>query len=107
VKGFPGAVRPNRTGGFVSSSRLGHSARLDCSGLHLCGRCRRLFEDRSVNNVPRWMVANLDADVLPDYDMIWDRTKTWEPPESLTDPGGQDREGLAGDLGGERRRGGA
>ena len=33
VKGFPGAVRPDQTGGFVSSSRLGHSARLDRSGL--------------------------------------------------------------------------
>ena len=48
--------------------------------IHVCGKCRRLFEDRSVKDVPRWMVANLDADVLPDYDMVWDRTKKWEPP---------------------------
>ena len=50
------------------------------SFIHTCGRCRRLFGDRSVKDMPRWMVANLDADVLPDYDMVWDRTKKWEPP---------------------------
>jgi hypothetical protein len=48
--------------------------------IHVCGRCRRLFEDNSVTDVPRWIVANLDAGVLPDYDMVWDRTRGWEPP---------------------------
>jgi hypothetical protein len=48
--------------------------------VHTCGECRSLFEDRSVNDVPRWIVANLDAEVWPDYDMVWDRTRTWEPP---------------------------
>jgi hypothetical protein len=49
---------------------------------HAFGKCRRLFEDRSVKDVSRWMVANLDADVLPDYDMVWDRTRKWEQPRS-------------------------
>jgi len=48
--------------------------------IHVCGRCRRVFEDNSVTDVPRWMVANLDAEVLPDFDMVWDRTRKWEPP---------------------------
>jgi hypothetical protein len=50
--------------------------------IHVCGNCHRLFEDRSVKDVSRWMVANLDAQVLPDYEMVWDRTRTWEPPRS-------------------------
>jgi hypothetical protein len=43
--------------------------------LRVCGRCRRLFEDRSVKDVPRWMVANPDAEVWLDYDMVWDGRK--------------------------------
>jgi hypothetical protein len=50
------------------------------SFIHTCGRCRRLFEDRSVKDMPRWMVANLNAEVWPVYDMVWDRTRAWEPP---------------------------
>jgi hypothetical protein len=45
-----------------------------------CGKCRRLFEDRSVKDVPIWIVMNLDAEVWPDYDMVWDRTREREPP---------------------------
>lgn len=48
--------------------------------LHVCGKCWRMFEDNSVTDVPRWMVANLDAQVWPDYDMVWDRKRKWEPP---------------------------
>jgi hypothetical protein len=48
--------------------------------IHVCGRCRRLFEDRSVKDVPRWMVANLDAEVLPDFDMAWGNLVKWKPP---------------------------
>jgi hypothetical protein len=48
--------------------------------IHVCGRCRRLFEDRSVGDVGKWIVKNLEAEVWPDYDMVWDRTKEWEPP---------------------------
>jgi hypothetical protein len=50
--------------------------------IHTCGKCRRLFEDRSVGDVERWVVANLDVKVWPDYEMVWDRTTTWEPPRS-------------------------
>jgi hypothetical protein len=49
-----------------------------------CGRCRRLFEDNTVRDVPRWVVANLDAEVWPVYDMMWGNTVRWKPPE----PGG-------------------
>jgi len=42
--------------------------------------CRRVFEDGSVKDVPRWMVTHLDAEVLPDYDVVWDRTKQWKSP---------------------------
>ncbi len=38
---------------------------------HVCGRCQRLFEDHSIREVPKWMMANLDAEVLPDFDMFW------------------------------------
>ena len=50
--------------------------------IHTCGKCRRLFEDRSVGDVGKWIVKNLEAEVWPDYDMVWDRTRTWEPPRS-------------------------
>lgn len=50
--------------------------------IHVCGRCKRVFEDRSVEDVPRWIVANLDAEVLPDYDMVWSQTREWELPHS-------------------------
>ena len=48
--------------------------------LHACRECRRLFEDASVKDVPRWMMANLDAEFRPDFDMVWDRKEKWEPP---------------------------
>jgi hypothetical protein len=48
--------------------------------IHVCGRCRRLFEDSSVRDVPRWVVANLNPEVWPNFDMMWDRTREWEPP---------------------------
>jgi hypothetical protein len=41
---------------------------------HVCGRCRRLFEDRSIGDVAKWVVKNLDAEVWPDFVMVWDRT---------------------------------
>jgi len=50
--------------------------------IHVCGRCRRLFEDRSVTDVPRWMVANLDAEVWPVFDMVWGNLVKWKPPLS-------------------------
>jgi hypothetical protein len=48
--------------------------------ISMCPLCRRLFEDRSVGDVGKWIVKNLDAEVWPDYDMVWDRMKKWEPP---------------------------
>jgi hypothetical protein len=75
--------------------------------IYTCGKCRRLFEDRSVKGVARWMVANLDAEVWPDYDMVWDRTTAWEPPESLTDLEVRTGKVWQATSAGERRRGGA
>jgi hypothetical protein len=48
--------------------------------IHTCEKCRRLFEDRSVGDVGKWVVENLEAEVWPDYEMIWDRTRPWEAP---------------------------
>jgi hypothetical protein len=50
--------------------------------IHTCGKCRRLFEDRSVGDVGKWIVKNLEAEVWPDYEMVWDRTREWEPPRN-------------------------
>ncbi len=50
--------------------------------IHACGRCRRRFEDRSIGDVGKWLVKNLEVEVWPDYDMVWDRTKEWEPPRN-------------------------
>jgi hypothetical protein len=47
--------------------------------IHTCGKCRRLFEDRSIDDVERWVVANLDEKIWPDYEMVWDRTMEWKP----------------------------
>jgi hypothetical protein len=41
---------------------------------------RRLFENRSVGDAGKWIVKNLEAEGLPDYEMVWDRTRHWEPP---------------------------
>ena len=49
--------------------------------ISMCPLCRRLFEDHSIGDVGKWIVKNLDAEVWPDYDMVWDRTRAWEPPE--------------------------
>jgi hypothetical protein len=48
--------------------------------ISVCPVCRRLFEDRSVGDVGKWVVKNLDAEVWPDHEMVWDRTREWEPP---------------------------
>ena len=37
---------------------------------YVCGTCRRSFRD-SVEDVPGWIVANLDEDVLPDAELVW------------------------------------
>ena len=40
---------------------------------HACGTCRRSFADDSVTDVAGWMATNLDPEVRPGYDMLWDR----------------------------------
>ena len=37
---------------------------------HVCGTCRRSFKDESVD-VKAWIVANLDAEVWPGFEMVW------------------------------------
>lgn len=41
--------------------------------IHACSQCRRSFKDESVNDVAGWMSANLDAEVRPGFDIVWDR----------------------------------
>jgi hypothetical protein len=48
--------------------------------IHTCGKCRRLFEDRSVGDVGKWIVKNLEAEVWPDYEMVWGNLVKWKPP---------------------------
>lgn len=38
----------------------------------VCGECRRSFKDESVD-VKAWIVANLDAEVWPGFELIWGR----------------------------------
>lgn len=37
---------------------------------HVCGACRRSFRDETVD-AKAWMVANLDAEVWPGFEMVW------------------------------------
>lgn len=39
----------------------------------VCGACRRSFVDDSISDVPAWIVANLDVEVRPDFEMVWGR----------------------------------
>jgi hypothetical protein len=48
------------------------------SFFHACGTCRRTFEDDSVKDVKEWIALNLDAEVRPNFDMVWDRRKNLE-----------------------------
>jgi hypothetical protein len=50
--------------------------------IYTCGKCWRLFEDHSLGDVEKWIVKNLEAEVWPDYNMVWDRTTEWKPPRS-------------------------
>ena len=40
---------------------------------HTCGTCRRSFADDTVTDVAGWLATNLDPEVRPGYDMVWDR----------------------------------
>lgn len=44
---------------------------------HVCLMCRRSFED-SVPDVEKWVVAKLDADVLPEFVMHWNQRVKWD-----------------------------
>jgi len=46
--------------------------------VHVCGACYRSYRDESVKDVASWIVANLDAEVRPDFEMVWDRRVKWE-----------------------------
>ena len=39
---------------------------------YVCGACRRIFRD-SVEDVPGWIVANLEEGVRPDAELVWGR----------------------------------
>ena len=34
----------------------------------------------AVGDVGKWIVKNLEAQVWPDYDMVWGNLVTWKPP---------------------------
>ncbi len=65
--------------------------------VHACGKCHRRFEDKSVRDVPRWVVENLDAAVWPAYDMAWGNKAPWKPPEAggpVAEPGDPEYDNL-------------
>ena len=37
----------------------------------VCLNCRRLFREDSAKDVHAWMLANLDVEVRPEYEMVW------------------------------------
>jgi hypothetical protein len=51
-----------------------------------CRLCPRRFQDYSIDrfDVERWMVSNLDAEVLPDFILWMSKPVTWKPPPSDT-----------------------
>ncbi len=53
--------------GYPWTGFLSRSSRF----IHVCGACRRSFRDESFRDVGKWMVENLDAEVLPDFDLFW------------------------------------
>ena len=55
--------------GYSWTGLLNRSA----SFIHVCGACRRSFRDETVKNVRAWIVANLDPEVRPDAEMVWNR----------------------------------
>jgi hypothetical protein len=62
--------------GFPMSGMFSRSLRF----VHVCGNCRRSFTDNTVKDVGGWIVANLDAEVRPDFLMVWDRRVKLERP---------------------------
>lgn len=50
--------------------------------VHGCRQCHRLFRDYSIDrfDVERWMVSNLDAEVLLGFILWMGKPVKWEPP---------------------------
>jgi len=48
--------------------------------IYACRRCRRSFEDNSVGDGAIWVATHLDAEVMPEYNMILDVPVPWTPP---------------------------
>jgi len=46
---------------------------------NVCRKCRRSLWDESERDVDEWMEQNLDAEVRPTYEMVWDRRVKCEP----------------------------
>jgi hypothetical protein len=65
--------------GLPQCSMLNREARF----IHVCQKCRRSFHDYSIDrfDVQTWMVANLDAEVLPDFMIVWGKPVKWQPPK--------------------------
>lgn len=47
--------------------------------VHVCENCGRSFRDESVKDIARWMAQDLDAEVRPTYEMVWNRRVKCEP----------------------------
>lgn len=47
--------------------------------IHACSQCRRAFEDETAKCVGQWIERNLDAEVRPGFEMVWDRRVRLEP----------------------------
>lgn len=46
--------------------------------IHVCGTCCRSFRDDSVTDVAGLLATNLDPEVRPGFEMVWDRrVKRW------------------------------
>jgi hypothetical protein len=65
--------------GYRRTGMLGREPRF----IRVCGSCRRSFQDHSVKDVSGWILASLDAEVVPDYMMIWNRRELLKPGEML------------------------
>jgi hypothetical protein len=46
--------------------------------VRVCVPCRRTFVDDSIKNVRAWIVANIDAEVWPGFEMVWGKREKLE-----------------------------
>jgi hypothetical protein len=55
---------------------------------HFCRGCRRMFTDHTIDryHVVQWMLANLDPELLPCFEMIWGRPVKWKPAAEQAPP---------------------